>query len=124
MTAVKIGPAILTLLDTGEQLAAYTADWSEQTERAGSVRVMANGRRRIVSRAGSARTLQWTFRAISAAQVATLAAWSGRMVMVRDFTGRKEFGVYFATDVTDRRNRPDEHDVRLTLQSASFSEAV
>jgi len=124
MTAVRLVPAVLTLLRTGEQIAFYTAGWSEQAETTGSVRVMANGRRRTVTRPGGASTLGFTARWVSPDTVRTLKAWAGERVLIRDFKGRKHAGVFFTVEVIDLSAEPGVHDVKLQLASVSFTEAV
>ena len=124
MAAVAIGLAVLSLAhDPSQRIAAYSSDWTEQTEQDGSVRVMANGRRRVVTRRGDSRQIGWTMPLLTKAEVETVKAWAGQIVMIRDSKGRKEYGVYFGVSVADYKDRP-AHAVTFALQSVSFSEVV
>ena len=123
MASVDIGPAVLCLADDPSQrIVAYTAGWSDQTVKRVEVREMAGGRLRAVTRAGSRRSLGWTMRKLTKAQVLLAEDWAGRVVMIRDRQGRKEYGVYAEVTVTDRR-AGDLHDVVFALQSVTFVEA-
>lgn len=124
MAAVTLLPAVLSLVaDPAQSVASFTADWSEKPSVDVSVRSMANGRRRVVRRAGSSVSLSWTMRLLTREQVVLVKSWAGREVMIRDRQGRKEFGVYQIGSVSDFK-AGDAHDVSFTFESVSYDESV
>ena len=124
MAAVGLVPAVLSLADDPSQaLAVLTADRSETVSAQGSVRRMANGRLRVVQQAGKATSISVKLPSVTAAQVAVLRDWTGRLVLYRDKWGRKVYGAWFELQVTDYPE-PDRYDVSLSLSEASYSEAV
>lgn len=122
-TVVLERPVLSLASDLTQQVTAYTSDRSEQIVVPGEVRRMANGRLRVVSRAGTATTLGVTFRHLTPAQVTLLRSWAGRTVLFRDVWGRKLYGAYFTVDVQDYRDRLAQ-DCKLTLSEVTYSEAV
>lgn len=124
MVMVALDRGHLSLADDLTQTtSAYTADRSEVLSVPGEIRRMANGRLRVVSRAGSSTTLGVTFRNLSPTQVALLRSWVGRTVLFRDVWGRKLYGAYFSLDVEDYKDRLGQ-DCKLVLSEVTFSEAV
>ena len=124
MVAVALDRGHLALADDLTQsTAAFTADRSETLSVPGEIRRMANGRLRVVSRAGTSTTLGVTFRNLSPTQVELLRSWVGRTVLFRDVWGRKLYGAYFTVDVEDYRNRQGQ-DCKLVLSEVTFDEAV
>jgi hypothetical protein len=124
MATVTLDRAWLSLAaDPSVALAFFTTGRADQRAKPGEVRRYANGRLRTVTRAGSAQTLTLTARSLTPAQLAQLDSWRGTVVLFRDVWGRKMYGTFFAIAVADWPDRAS-HDVTLTLQQVSFSEAV
>ena len=89
----------------------------------GEVRTYANGRQRLILRAGFANTLTLTLPACNQAMIAWLNSNIGVIMCVRDDVGNKFFVTYF--DVPQNRHRYDtEADIVLALNEVTFSEAV
>lgn len=89
----------------------------------GEVRVLANGRRRLVRRAGVGRSASLEVRAATRAEVDWLEDHVGDLVCVRDDRGRKFFGAYLVVEADEIRGN-DFADVTLALSEVSHSEAV
>jgi hypothetical protein len=124
VASVVLSRAFLSdVADLANPLVCYTAERSDRRAVAGQVRVMANGRRRVVTRAGDARDLGMTLRLLTPAQVETLAAWRGRVVLFRDVRGRRVFGTFFDLAVRDYADRSG-HDVTLTLTEVTYDESA
>lgn len=124
MAAVALDRAFLSLASAPSRyVAAFTTDRAEVQSAPGEVRRMANGRLRVVSRAGSARTIDATLMLLPPADVETVRSWLGSVVLFRDAWGRKVYGAFFEIDVIDSKDRTVQ-DVKLSLSEVSFSEAV
>ncbi len=124
MASVSLDRVFLSLAsDPSQVVAAFSSDAADVQEKPGEVRRMANGRLRVVSRAGTARTIGRTLRTLPPADVETVRSWAGSVVLFRDVMGRKVFGAYFVIDVMDAKDRSGQ-DVKLELSQVSFSEAV
>lgn len=121
-TVVLERPVLSLASDPSQQIAAYTSDRTDSLAVPGEVRRMANGRLRVVTRAGSQQTLGVTFRNLSPSEVATVRSWAGRVVLFRDVLGRKLYCTYLTADVVDYRDRSAQ-DVKVVLSEVSFSEA-
>lgn len=89
-----------------------------------SVRTLANGRRRVVRRAGVARSYALTLPYCNRAQIEWLEDHVGQTVCVRDDRGRKMFGVYSSVPVTESTLWNDRGDAQLTVAGITYSEAV
>ena len=89
----------------------------------GRVQTYAGGRRRTVTRPGSATSLQTTFPVCARVTVAWLRSLAGTTVLLRDPYGRVEWGVYLSVDVSERGSGIDP-DVSFTLESVTGSAAV
>jgi hypothetical protein len=109
--------------DPADSVALFTTGRTDMREQGGEVRTYANGRQRLVTTAGRRQTLAVTFRLVDAATLAKLDSWAGRVLLLRDPWGRKMYGTYLGLSVTDYAARAG-HDVQLTFQQVSFSEAV
>jgi hypothetical protein len=89
----------------------------------GEVRTYAGGRRRSVSRTGNARTISLAPDWMARAEVAQLRTWLGRVVLYRDPTGRKVYGVFHALSSSPYIVN-DMERVSFTLTEVTYSEAV
>lgn len=101
----------------------FTTGRGDSRTTIGSVRVYANGRKRVVARAGSASTLTVTARNLTSAQVMLIDSWRGQIVLFRDLWGRRLFCSFFTVTVTDYQDRQGQ-DVALTLSEVDVVEAV
>ena len=69
----------------------------------GDVRLMANGRKVIVTRPGKNKSVSYPIPYLEEHQVGWLEEHAGRLILARDSRRRKMFGTYFTADSTDRR---------------------
>lgn len=98
--------------DLATYLAFYTSGRGDQRSLDGEVRAYANGRNRIITRAGTARSLPVTVRQATDADLDTLEEWRGELLMLRDHRGRLVYGTYFTLAVADYKDRSG-YDVSL-----------
>jgi hypothetical protein len=124
MATVTLDRAWLSLAaDPSVAVSFFTTGRGDQRAKPGEVRRYANGRLRTVTRVGSEQTLTLMARSLTPAQVDQLDSWRGTVVLFRDAWGRKMYGTFFTLAVADWPDR-QSHDVTLTLQQVSFSEAA
>ena len=90
---------------------------------AGEVRTYANGRRRIVRRAGTATSLSVTFPSTDRTTIDWLRAHKGNTLMLRDPYGRKVWGTFFSLSVPEKGSA-QLPDASFTFESTSASEEV
>lgn len=86
----------------------------------GEVRTYAQGRRRVIRRAGRSRTYDRTFPAVSDAWLEWMGDHIGSTVMVRDPKGRLFFGVFWSLDVTDLPGGAPP-DVTVEFEDVTYS---
>lgn len=108
--------------DLTQNISCWSADWSDTRSVRGEVRTYANGRRRIIRRAGTQRQLGVTLKLLTAEQVDTLAGWAGETVLIRDKRGRKLYCTWFDVTVIDHVD--GAHDVTVQAAEVTHSEAV
>jgi predicted 3-demethylubiquinone-9 3-methyltransferase (glyoxalase superfamily) len=101
----------------------FMSSLSVNTEQQGEVRQLANGRRRVVRRAGKGRSVELSLPNCTREQVAWLEDRLGQTMCIRDDRGRKLFGAYFALAVSEHRYN-SEADVSVTCSEVSHSVAV
>ena len=89
----------------------------------GEVRVMANGRRRVVTRTGSRKEYAVSANRLTIDEVEILASWAGSVLWYRDPQGRKVSGTFFDLSVTPW-NGHQLASVSLTFSNVTASEAV
>jgi len=89
----------------------------------GEVRSYANGRQRSISGAGGRRTIDLEPDWLTRAEVALLRSWKKQMVLYRDPTGRKIYGVFHRVRSSPYILNQMER-VSFTLTEVTFSEAV
>lgn len=104
--------------DLDTYLRFFTSDRGDERAVPGEVRVYAQGRRRIITRTGSAQTLTATLRQVTSAELDTLEDWRGDLLMLRDHRGRLVFGTFFDMAVTDYTDRSG-YDVAITFQQVT-----
>lgn len=87
------------------------------------VRAYANGRSRLIRRAGQSRLTTVALPLLDRTQVLWLEAHADQLVLMRDQMGRKFYGVYSGA-MFEERGYVDEADSSLTVTEVSYSEAV
>lgn len=97
---------------------------SEMPEVTGDVRRYANGRLRLITRAGESMSLQVTVRTFDGDGLDDLRARAGTRQCLRDQYGRKLYGVFLKPTLAEvgGPNRPV--DVSFTFVEVTVSEAV
>lgn len=90
----------------------------------GEVRTYANGRLRLITRAGLARSYSLTLIACSRAQITWLENNVGQLFCVRDDRGRKIYATFFDVPVLEESTDPTLGDVTLALSEVTHSEIV
>lgn len=90
----------------------------------GEVRMYANGRTRLITRAGTPRTTRARLPLCTREQVLWLEAHAGQVVLVRDAQGRKFYGVFFSPVFEEYGAVYDGASVEITLTEVSYDEAV
>lgn len=110
--------------DPTDVLVAFSGrDTADTRSRPVEVRTMANGRTRVVTRAGQSWTIGKTLRGLTLAQVQWLVDHRGVLVLLRDRDGRKVYGVYGEVTPTAYADLGG-WDAAFTLTEVSYSEAV
>lgn len=99
------------------------ASLSISTGQDGEVRRLANGRLRLVKRAGQARSASVDIEGATRTEVEWLEDHVGDLVCVRDDRGRKFFGVYMSVDADEIRAN-DYAGVSLALVEVTHSEVA
>ena len=101
-----------------ENLAAMTVNKAVT----GDVRRLAGGRRRLVRRKGKAYTHTLTLDHCDAGQRAWLDAHVGQVICIRDDRGRKVFGVYAQSDVTEHKYSDELGTVQIAVREVFHAE--
>jgi hypothetical protein len=123
MAMLELDRVWITHIDSGLQVAAYSADRSGGRAIPGEVRTYAGGRRRAIIGEGVTGTVAFRLRSVPPADIATLEAWMGDLVRWRDWRGQKFYGAYFAVE-RQERVRPDQYDLAIRLDEMTFDEEV
>jgi hypothetical protein len=102
---------------------------SDDIQTSGEFRSYANGVTRLVTGSTVTRSLPFTLRALSPAQVAKVYAMVGKTCLFRDTYGRKVYGSFLVTSLTDIPLSGDKDgtmvsDVAITFQQVNYTEAV
>ena len=87
------------------------------------MRSYGNGRRRMISRAGTNRTVELTLGLCDRATVQRIERWVGKLLCFRDPTGRKMYGVFWAPTINERDDT-DAAEITLTAEEVTHSEQV
>lgn len=113
--------ALVTDLTT--QLLLDVPAIEDDDEDFGEVRSYANGRQRSVSRAGNLRTIGLEPDWLTRDDVALLRSWKRQLVLYRDPTGRKVYGIFYKV-----RTSPyilnDMERVAFVITELTYSEAT
>jgi hypothetical protein len=92
---------------------------------AGSIRFYAGGRRRSITTPNRTRTYPITLQWLNDSDAAQVAAWKGRVLLLRDTGGRRVFGTFFQADFTDTYQAAGtRHSAAFTFSELDYSEAV
>lgn len=128
MASVSLARAWVHLAsDLSQSVDLWSADWSDVPGVRGDVRTYANGRVRIVRRAGRTRELAITFPIVTEAELDFLISLAGEVALVRSKPGggnrgRKVYCTWFEVPTTDRKDGTYIAKVKAT--EVSFTEAV
>ena len=121
MAILSLTKIWVNLVLTGAGVAAYSSERGFSAQVAGDVRTYAGGRQRAITAPGKRRQFAFKLRDVSDLDRATLDAWAGKLVCVRDYRGNKYFGIYFDLSITERRTLA-LNDISMTLTEVSFLE--
>lgn len=122
MAHVDLSYTWVNLLSTGQSVKGYTAKGrSHQRSGEGETRRMAGGRFRAVGTLGVRRTQVFAIRDLSLTDVETLESWIGQTVLVRDYKGRRMFGVYWSVPTQDKSSL-DYYDVQIEVTEVTYQE--
>lgn len=124
MAVLNLTRVWLNRTDTGDAVSAQSSIGKGQQHSVdGDVSTWAGGRQRSMVVEGERSTLPITLHLLSLSTVATLRAWKGVPIQVRDTRGQRWFGTFFQVDVTERREA-DLYDVAFSLRTLSIVEGV
>lgn len=124
MASVQLDRCLLQLASApSDAVAFFSSGRADARTTPGDVRRYANGRLRVVTQAGSVTTLDVTARRITAADLAKIDSWRGKVVLFRDVLGRKLYSVYLQVQVSDYTDRGG-YDAAFKLTEVSYSEAT
>lgn len=128
MTAVNVAFQGTRLVDPSApavSLQLFKAARAEQDVVPGSVRMYAGGRLRIITTPGTNRQSSLTFVRCTESNVATLRAWRGRLLLLRDGQGWRRWGTYFdvqPASVVSSVGAP--YTVQITWLDSTYIEGV
>lgn len=125
MTAVALAAIFVNSTTDPSDFRAFDSVSSLQPsdDLSGSIRVMANGRRRLVMQDGAAKTYSVGLR-VTGADIAWLVAHAGQLLCFRDDQGEKFFGTYLSVPRDRDPGFPDRIDFTLKMESLTHSQAV
>lgn len=122
MVAVTLDRTYVNLVSTGALVSAYTGrGQTRQYSQNGNVEQFAGGRFRSIATEGVRGQQTFTLRDVTESQLATLQAWIGQTVLVRDTRGRRMFGTYYTVTYSDRMSTT-YYDVSITLNEVTYNE--
>lgn len=124
MASVTLDELWLNLVsDPSQSLVIVRASSSTSPQQVlGQVRTYANGRQRVVNRAGRPGQTTVQARTTDLALIDKLMSWAGQPVWVRDERGRRHTGVYFEVPQTDDVSGWVEYS--LTIVHTTHDESV
>ena len=109
--------------DDPSQYVVLEGTITEKQARSGQVRTMANGRRRVVTRAGESKEYAVSANRVEVDTINLLASWAGDVLAYRDPQGRKVFGTFFEVS-TEPWNGFQVGSVSFTFTNVTYSEEV
>jgi hypothetical protein len=86
--------------------------------------MLAGGRERLVTTAGSPQSYGWKMSRVDRAQIDWLEDHVGRVLCVRDDRGRKFYGTYLSSPIDEANWSKTRGAVDLSLRSVTHTEAV
>lgn len=124
MAVLNLTRVWVNRLDNGAAVSAQSGiTRTQQHSVEGEVSTWAGGRQRASIAEGERGTFGVTLRLLSLSTVATLRAWKGVPVQVRDARGQRFFGIFFGVEVKENRET-NLYDVELTVQTLTVTEGV
>lgn len=99
MATVLLRNLWINRTDDPSQYVELEGTISETQAVEGEIRTMANGRRRVVRKAGGSRGFSVSANRVDVDTVNLLASWAGEVLTYRDPQGRKVHGVFFSTSL-------------------------
>ncbi len=120
----------VNLCSTGAGVSGLSSPTKEESySQPGEVRTYAGGRRRAIAVAGEVGTYKVQMMMLARTDVETLRGWVGQTVQVRDWRGRRFFGVYYSVDITEplgreRLGESSSWHVAFALNIVTYTEAV
>jgi hypothetical protein len=123
MATVQLRDLWISRTDDPSQAIVLEGTITEKQARLGEVRMMANGRRRVVTRAGQVKEYAVAANRVEVATVNLLASWAGDVLMYRDPQGRKVAGTFFEVDAVPW-NGHQVASVTFSFANVTASEAV
>lgn len=112
---------------TGMSVVAPNAKRAGQSVLGGNFSAYAGGRIRLVATSADMRTTPVTLQALSDTDFATVEAWRGELVLLRDASGWRKWGSYIDVQHADLGFAPNGtllHDVTFTLTEVYYAESV
>jgi hypothetical protein len=124
MATLTLDRVWLTLVSSGESVAAYSDDGRTRLyEDEGEVRTYGEGRQRAVSSEGERGRVTFTLVDVTEDQLTTLRGWKKQLVQARDHRGRRYFGVYFGVAVTEPKMlQPSGYTAEIELSFLTYVE--
>lgn len=117
----------LTNPDTNQSVVAPNAKRGGQSVLGGSFSAYAGGRIRLVATSSDMRTTPVTLQMLSDTDFATVEAWRGELLLLRDASGWRKWGSYIDVQHADVGFSPSGtllHDATFTFSEVTFSEGV
>jgi hypothetical protein len=102
---------------------------SDTFEQSGDFRTYANGVTRLVTGTATSRSQSLVLRALPQTDVVKVQAMVGKTCLFRDTYGRKVYGSFLVTSITDTPLTGDADgtlitDIAITFQSVTYTEEV
>lgn len=104
---------------------ASFVDRTSHTATGGRFGEYAGGRTRVITTASKTATFPYVLQMLDDADAATLDLWQGRLLLLRDQAGRREFGSFLACDSLDYDTPQGTlHDVTITFTRVTYLEGA
>lgn len=120
MAMITLNQVWLNRLSDGALVVhAYSSDRGRGTGMAGEVRQFAGGRQRPIVREGVRGTFTFKLRDLTDDDIESVKENYGVPVCVRDHRGRVYFGIYFASEETERKDK-ELWDLSINVQEITY----
>lgn len=123
MSTVTLRDLWIHRADDPSQYVVLEGTITEKQTTRGEVRNLANGRRRVVTRAGRVKEYAVSANRVEVDTVNQLADWAGEVLWYRDPQGRKVSGTFFEVNA-EPWNGFQVASISLTFANVSASEEV